>query len=92
MKAYIVWVAAPCDSDDSSSRVCVCVCVCVCVGDTWADWWSRLMCFFTFLNMQMFFFFIQESNSKEKGSVWADNWGNPLKMQYSEHITAAITQ
>ncbi len=29
MKGYIVWVAAPCDSDDSSSRVCVCVCVCV---------------------------------------------------------------
>ncbi len=36
MKAYIVWVAAPCDSDDSSSRVCVCVraFACVCVLET----------------------------------------------------------
>lgn len=79
MKGYIVWEAAACDGDDSSSSVCVCV-------------WSWLMeqaaiqmCSFKSVSMQMFnslsllLIFIHASNLKGRGSTWADYWGTPRK-------------
>lgn len=84
-----MWVAAPCDGADSSSREGVCVFETHELTDGAG---SISDVFFLLLQISEHTDVYSQSVATHHPIVWADNGGNPLKTQYTEHITAAINQ